>query len=150
MFFRFLGLSNSVLDRESQLDENAAQMIMKFLEHLPAPVCLVAHYGLGFDYPILKQAFDKLKVQLPDSMFCVDSICIFREIDEKRGCLEPKPYKLSLMYERIFQQPVVNAHQSEGDVNMITKLMQHYGVDFLTLAEERAIPFSKVAHLRYK
>lgn len=223
-------------------------MILKFLEHLPEPVCLVAHNGWNFDYPIIKQAFDKLKLQLPDSVVCVDSLRAFLEIDEKRNeqetklklevlpevCVESEPsisspipkeidwqklnettpkrptvlsneayrkrklindgcedddgnvdelgseakrprdlhvrrqlfsglkcaemkrypprgrYKLAHMFERIFLQPADAAHQAEADVKMLTKLIQHYGVDFLAFAEEQAIPFAQVVALGSK
>lgn len=246
--YRLLGLDNFLLERESRLDENAAQMILNFLEHLPAPVCLVAHNGWHFDYPIIKQAFHKLKLELPASVLCVDSLRAFLEIDERRNdhesnlklevlpeeCVESEPsrsspiskeidwqklnettpkrptllsnkayrkrklindgcededgnveevgseakrprelhvrrqlfsglkcaeikrypprgqYKLDHMFERIFRQPAYAAHQAEADVNMLTKLIQHYGVDFLAFAEEQSIPFAQVAPLGSK
>lgn len=71
-----------MLERESQLDTDAAQLIVSFLKHLPSPVCLVAHNGWGFDFPILRQAFEKLNIELPQSLTCVDSLRAFMEIDD--------------------------------------------------------------------
>ncbi|ALC38335.1 CG3165, partial [Drosophila busckii] len=233
---RITGLSNFLLERESRLDENAAQMIINFLKHLPAPVCLVAHNGWGFDFPIVKQAFDKIGMQLPDSVLCVDSLRAFLEIDDKRKltlsntkvalevelndnteqllckpidwqtlnettpkrptlpreeaylkrkqladgdydtsdetpskrtsstrelrsrrqlfsglkCAQTKRYppkglyQLGNLFSSKFSQPASNAHQAEADVVMLTKLIQHYGVDFLAFAEEQNIPFAEI------
>ncbi|KAH8352334.1 hypothetical protein KR084_003499 [Drosophila pseudotakahashii] len=246
------GLSNYLLERESKLDEDAAQLIISFLKHLPSPVCLVAHNGWGFDFPILRQAFEKLNMELPQSMTCVDSLRAFLEIDDnhkkeasllevpkslveteaipklepvrepeidfkepepakeidwrarnettpKRPILTPEEssvkrkklrgeneddeedqgppkrkthefrsrrqlfsglmcaenkrypprgvYQLGSLYTSKFQRPAANAHQAEADVAMLTKLIQHYGMDFLAFAEEQAIPFHQVAPL---
>ncbi|XP_017117162.1 uncharacterized protein LOC108139054 [Drosophila elegans] len=249
------GLSNYLLERESKLNGDSAQLIISFLKHLPAPVCLVAHNGWGFDFPILRQAFEKLNMELPQSTSCVDSLRAFFEIDQKRQkeqnllkvpenaqrpdpndeteavsehksfeetetafeepeiakeidwrarnettpkrpvltpkeaslkrkhlidgedddhspaklktkefrsrrqlfsgvqCAETKfypprgVYRLGTLYTNKFQRPASNAHQAEADVAMLTKLIQHYGMDFLAFAEEQAIPFHKVTPL---
>ncbi|XP_017858569.1 PREDICTED: uncharacterized protein LOC108610786 [Drosophila arizonae] len=239
------GLSNYLLERESKLNENAGELIKRFLEHLPPPVCLVAHNGWPFDFPIIKQALGKVNISLPASTLCVDSLSAFMAIDDKRNdkpvvvveestlpietrgelvdaadnsteiAVTPKEinwqalnestpkrqilnrqaaalkrqhmdvdgtefpaikrssndikarrqlftglkssttkryppcgvYGLSKMYSRIFERPAVNAHEAEADVSMLTKLIQHYGVDFLAFAEEQSIPFADVVPL---
>ncbi|KAH8251188.1 hypothetical protein KR032_002186 [Drosophila birchii] len=249
------GLSNYLLERESKLDRESAQLIISFIKHLPAPVCLVAHNGWAFDFPIVRQAFDKLNLELPHSVSCVDSLRAFLEIDDKRfreesiikvpgeaepkdheEKLEPEPckpeneilphvetetkeidwktrnettpkrpiltpsqasakrrqlsdedddlldgqtpakrttpdfrsrrqlfsglkcaetkrfpprlkYRLGSLYTSRFNRPAYNAHQAEADVAMLTKLIQHYGMDFLAFAEEQAIPFHEVKPL---
>ncbi|KAH8376740.1 hypothetical protein KR093_001130 [Drosophila rubida] len=86
-----LGLSNYLLERESKLNENAGQLIIKFIEHLPAPVCLIAHNGWQFDFPIIRRTFEKLNLEFPTSLRCVDSLRAFMEIDDKREediCIE--------------------------------------------------------------
>jgi len=221
----------------------------------------VAHNGWGFDFPILRQVFEKLNMELPKSITCVDSLRAFMEIDDKhkteeshleipqetpletkaipdleteaipevesikedettfkepepakeidwrarnettpkRPILMPKEssvkrkllrdgdeddpeeqnparrkaqefrsrrqlfsglmcaenkrfpprgvYNLGNLYTTKFQRTASNAHQAEADVAMLTKLMQHYGMDFLAFAEEQAIPFHEVAPL---
>ncbi|EDW87471.1 uncharacterized protein LOC6526651 [Drosophila yakuba] len=249
---RITGLSNYLLERESKLDADAAQLINGFLKHLPGPVCLVAHNGWGFDFPILRQTFEKLNIELPQSLTCVDSLRAFMEIDDtqhketsplkvpnavqetiaipelkddqetetahkepeavkdfdwrtrnettpKRPILTPKEtfakrkllrdcdeddleeqtpakrkpeefrsrrqlfsgfkcaetkrfpprgvYNLGSLFTSKFQRPALSAHQAEADVAMLTKLIQHYGMDFLAFAEEQAIPFHEVVPL---
>ncbi|KAH8273987.1 hypothetical protein KR044_007202 [Drosophila immigrans] len=79
------GLSNYLLERESTLNENAGQLVLNFIEHLPAPVCLIAHNGWSFDFPIIRKSFDKLNLQFPPTLRCVDSLRAFMEIDDKRA-----------------------------------------------------------------
>ncbi|KAH8334582.1 hypothetical protein KR059_011765 [Drosophila kikkawai] len=247
------GLSNYLLERESKLDRESAQLIISFIKHLPAPVCLVAHNGWGFDFPIVRQALEKLNLEFPPSVTCVDSLRAFLEIDDKRlreesiirepveaehkdqgeepdpepckpdneiiphvetetmkeidwktrnettpkrpiltpsqasakrkqlsdedddeqtpakrttqdfrsrrqlfsglKCAETKrfpprlKYRLGSLYTSRFNRPAHNAHQAEADVAMLTKLIQHYGIDFLAFAEEQAIPFHQVKPL---
>jgi three prime repair exonuclease-1 len=76
------GLSNELLEHERKFDENAADLIITFLNHLQQPVLLVAHNGARFDYPILKKHFNALNKSLPESVKCCDSLEIFRKIDE--------------------------------------------------------------------
>ncbi|KAH8279842.1 hypothetical protein KR054_008347 [Drosophila jambulina] len=250
------GLSNYLLERESKLDRESAQLIISFIKHLPAPVCLVAHNGWSFDFPIVRQAFEKVDLEFPHSVTCVDSLRAFLEIDDKRfreesiikepaeaeqkdheeepepepcepeneippdgetepikeidwktrnettpkrpiltpsqaslkrkqlsdedddllgaqtpakrktqdfrsrrqlfsglKCAETKrfpprlKYRLGSLYTSRFNLPAYNAHQAEADVAMLTKLIQHYGIDFLAFAEEQAIPFHQVKPL---
>lgn len=219
----------------------------------------MAHNGWGFDFPIVRQAFEKVNLELPQSVTCVDSLRAFLEIDDKRfkdesiirepakaeqkepepEC-EPEPvkeilsdvrteppklpelvkevdwqtrnettpkrpiltpsqkaakrkqlsdeddellesqtsakrtlkefssrrqlfsglkcaetkrypprlkYRLGSLFASRFNRPATNAHQAEADVAMLTKLIQHYGMDFLAFAEEQAIPFHQVKPL---
>lgn len=56
-------------------------------------------------------------------------------------------YKLGNIYERIFKMPAENLHRAESDVAILTKLILHYGLDFLAYAEERKQSFNKVPKL---
>ena len=59
--------------------------------HLPRPVCLVAHFGLGFDFPLLRAELEKIGfdfgsnsdeigLSLADDLLVVDSLEAFRQI----------------------------------------------------------------------
>ncbi|XP_011193531.2 uncharacterized protein Trex1_1 [Zeugodacus cucurbitae] len=80
---KITGLSNYSLEKETHFDENAASVITNFLKHMPQPVCLVAHNGDTFDFPIVKQTFNKLNLSLPCDILCVDSLMAFRILDQK-------------------------------------------------------------------
>ncbi|XP_014090369.2 DNA polymerase III PolC-type [Bactrocera oleae] len=77
------GLSNYSLEKESHFDENAAGIITNFLKHMQQPVCLVAHNGVTFDFPIVKQTFKKLNLNLPCETLCIDSLLAFRVLDQQ-------------------------------------------------------------------
>ncbi|XP_052897047.1 uncharacterized protein LOC128303978 [Anopheles moucheti] len=75
------GLYNDLLEKESQFDANAGEMIRLYLERLQKPACLVAHNGNRFDFILLKQHLLRIGVLLPADLFCVDSLPAFREIE---------------------------------------------------------------------
>lgn len=56
-------------------------------------------------------------------------------------------YKLGNIYKRCFNQEPVNLHRAESDVEVLTKLILYYGLDFLAYCEQRKQPFSKVPKL---
>lgn len=81
-------MSNYLLERESKFSKDSVELILSFMKHLPAPVCLVAHNGWNFDFPIIKQALEKHIAEIPSSgllpgVTCVDSLRAFLEIDDK-------------------------------------------------------------------
>ncbi|XP_058985860.1 three prime repair exonuclease 2-like isoform X2 [Musca domestica] len=56
-------------------------------------------------------------------------------------------YVLGNFYERVFQQKPMNLHRAEADVEILTKLILHYGLVFLAYAEERKQSFDEVLPL---
>lgn len=93
-----------MLENCSEFTIKTANMINAFLDTLEQPICLVAHNGKRFDYPILRKHFRSLvlnefrvikrasfksllfvhsqNVSMVD-VFCVDSVNIFREINDR-------------------------------------------------------------------
>ena len=51
-----------------------------FLDRLPSPVCLVAHNGNLYDFPLLKAELEKAGGKLGSEIFCVDSYVGIKEI----------------------------------------------------------------------
>ena len=47
-------LDNVNLSHQSQFDEDVGNVVMSFLNRLQKPICMVAHYGFKFDFPVLK------------------------------------------------------------------------------------------------
>ncbi|XP_017477346.1 PREDICTED: uncharacterized protein LOC108367268 [Rhagoletis zephyria] len=84
------GLSNYNLENESHFDENAANTILNFIKHMPQPVCLVAHNGDPFDFPIVKQTLDKFSLELPKDTLCLDSLRAFWGIDDMLKSVAPE------------------------------------------------------------
>ncbi|XP_055851005.1 three-prime repair exonuclease 1 [Episyrphus balteatus] len=78
---KITGLDNYMLENESSFDDNAANVIISFLKHMQQPVCLVAHNGDKFDFPILKHALSKLGLELPSNVLCIDSLGAIKDLD---------------------------------------------------------------------
>lgn len=74
------GLDNELLEYETSFDMNVFNTIKLFLECQQKPVCLIAENGHRFDFPILKNHFEKLNVSLPDYIMCADSLHAFYDI----------------------------------------------------------------------
>jgi DNA polymerase III alpha subunit (gram-positive type) len=135
------GLTNELLKDESQFDENAADLLVRFLSQLQQPVCLVAHNGNTFDYPILKAHLDSVGKSLPDTIVCCDSLKIFRQTNNKW-----KKFSLALIYKRLFGVDPPNAHNAEADV---ISLMNCVLVDpkFIDVAQRDSNCFSSIVAL---
>lgn len=56
-----LGLTNENLEHQRVFDDNLYRMMELFLERLETPICLVAHNGNRFDYPILQSELCKIQ-----------------------------------------------------------------------------------------
>jgi uncharacterized protein YprB with RNaseH-like and TPR domain len=78
------GLDNYNLTGQSKFDKNTVDLINSFLLLLPSPVCLVAHKGNDYDFPLLKAGIDKTGKSLSSDIVCVDSYIGIKEIFMKR------------------------------------------------------------------
>lgn len=56
------GLDNFLLADENAMSPNTLKQLVCFIENLQQPVCLVAHYGTGFDFPLLARKFKENKM----------------------------------------------------------------------------------------
>ena len=67
------GLDNYNLEGQSQFDLGTVELLQGFLSRLSGPVCLVAHNGHKFDFPLLLAEVKKAGGDLQSSILCVDS-----------------------------------------------------------------------------
>ena len=79
------GLDNYNLSDQAKFSKTTGDMINNFLSCLPSPVCLVAHNGNAYDFPLLTAEFEKLGMQLNLGTLCADSLLGMKEILGKRG-----------------------------------------------------------------
>ena len=81
------GLDNYNLTGQAKFDKNTAQLIKAFLSRLPAPICLIAHNGNLYDFPLLRAEIDKVEEQLGFDILCADSYVgmkvLLRKMEEK-------------------------------------------------------------------
>jgi len=67
------GLSNDNLEKQGRFDSNLVASFASFLSRLHPPVCLVAHNGVKFDFPLLQAELFKANGSLIDGLLCCDS-----------------------------------------------------------------------------
>ncbi|XP_022818522.1 uncharacterized protein LOC111350997 [Spodoptera litura] len=92
------GLNNDLLEHNTLFNLNVFNTINSFLQCLEKPVCLVSENGHSFDFPILKNHFEKLGVQLPDDILCGDSLYSFYDILEpSKGAGSTEGNKLAIV-----------------------------------------------------
>lgn len=81
--------------------------------------CHVSGYNSnGFDVPILANEFTRNDVQIPfnnETLF-IDVFQMYRKLNSMKLCD---------VYERIFGEPMKNAHDAEGDILATHKIMEH-------------------------
>jgi hypothetical protein len=63
-------------------------MLEHFVEHLTTPVCLVAHYGLGFDFPLLQSELVKTGSQLQSDLLVLDSLEALKQVFADKAAAE--------------------------------------------------------------
>ena len=80
---RLTGLDNYNLLDQSRFDKRTGSLLNAFLSLLPLPVCLVAHNGDLYDFPLLQAELLKAGVELRSDIFCVDSFIGLKEIFNK-------------------------------------------------------------------
>lgn len=78
------GLDNYNLTDQARFDKNTVSLLNIFLDRLPSPVCLVAHNGDNYDFPLLKAELEKAGGRLEEDIFCVDSYIGIKEIFSKQ------------------------------------------------------------------
>ncbi|XP_066992986.2 uncharacterized protein [Anabrus simplex] len=84
------GLYNELLEKEQPFNANLCDMLKGFLERLTPPICMVAHNGMKFDFPILLAELNKCGKMLSDEILCADSYLGFRELLMKQPGIQNK------------------------------------------------------------
>ena len=74
------GLDNYNLSGQATFDRNTGELLNSFLDRLPAPLCLIAHNGDLYDFPLLKSELEKAGINLPSNTLCADSYVGIKEI----------------------------------------------------------------------
>lgn len=147
------GMSEALLGNQ-RLFRDAVPSLRAFLASLPAPVCLLAHNGDYFDFPILR---DELRhagegdLGLP-GLLCCDTIKALRQIVQaapppKKKVKGAGPYSLDMLYKR-FCGRRSNAHQAEQDCVDLLKVCHHHRLPFLAYLEANRVPFHAAEPVR--
>ena len=78
-------MSNDLLENQSRFKPESVNLLKLFLENLPQPICLVAHNGSRYDYPLLKAELVNTGLQnLIENVYVVDSLTALKHIFNKK------------------------------------------------------------------
>jgi three prime repair exonuclease-1 len=112
------GLDNYNLTGQSKFNKNTGNLVNSFLNLLPFPVCLVAHNGNAYDFPLLKAEMEKSGTELNSEILCVDSYVGIKEIYRIRS-------EVSKKYDAMMEE--VNKAQEllmiEMEIDSVTNLI---------------------------
>ena len=70
-------------------------MLSSVLNRLPSPVCLIAHNGDLYDFPLLQEEMDNIGTSLNSQIMCADSYTGIKDIFKKRN--EVKKFKMLIL-----------------------------------------------------
>ncbi|KAF5303348.1 hypothetical protein FQR65_LT08261 [Abscondita terminalis] len=116
---KITGLSNDLLEYQPRFNSTSYGIMYEFLNMLRKPVCLVAHNGNGFDYPILKAEIDKTGNALPDDILCVDSLIAFRNLLSKKKNMPVIKKEVPFEFDDDFDSILVEAvGKIESDIEI--------------------------------
>ncbi|RUS89102.1 hypothetical protein EGW08_003110 [Elysia chlorotica] len=104
---------------DSSTFKEQVPMMMTFLKNLPQPVCLVAHNGDRFDFPLLVRHLEDAGTdvqELPD-VVCADSFLAFKATVPMRS------FKLSNIYTRVCSAYPPSTHSAEQDSQMLMDIV---------------------------
>ncbi|KAK3744841.1 hypothetical protein RRG08_050780 [Elysia crispata] len=131
------GLTNADLQNSPTFEEQVPILTL-FLKHLPQPVCLVAHNGARYDFPLLARQLEDAGVNISnlENISCVDTIPIFQVMMPMRR------YRLDEMYRQIcgtsFSQ---KKHSAEDDcVKLMEIIRKKDSESFVKLCEKTSQP----------
>ncbi|XP_053456603.1 three-prime repair exonuclease 1 isoform X2 [Nycticebus coucang] len=144
------GLSTAVLAAHGRqrFDDNLANLLLAFLQRQPQPLCLVAHNGDRYDFPLLQAELAMLGLASAlDGAFCVDSITALKALERASSPSEHGPrksYSLGSIYMRLYGQAPPDSHTAEGDVLALLSICQWKPQALLQWMDAHAKPFSTV------
>lgn len=154
------GLTNRNLHDQGTFDENTATLITSFLAHLKKPVCILAHNGKLFDFPLLKAEFEKLNTQLPSDVYIVDTLVGFRKFGMPELPLNQKlhkdvkfklngniSYALQNLHLYFFGKLHIGSHSSEGDCIALAKVCHKVRDMIIPWIDENCSNFDSIASL---
>ena len=151
-------LDNYNLSDQTRFDPTTGDMLNMFLDRLPAPVCLVAHNGDFYDFPLLKAELEKVGVQLRPGILCADSYIGIKAIFENRNdftCGEnveknedetkennPKSFALINLHKHMLGCKPIMSHGAEADCLALLRITAVLGKDWLVWLQKNCRLFS--------
>jgi three prime repair exonuclease-1 len=150
------GLSNDLLEHQALFCKNVVEMLTKWLEMNRKPICLVAHNGNRFDFPILRREIESTCSSLPEDLLCIDSLAAFRDLDRSGEVVQttskevvqttPKeiPFELDDGFDELLVQAVEEYERSQklspAEVQKINETTPHKQIVGRAGGEDARVP----------
>lgn len=77
------------MENQKAFTAETVTLISAFLNHLRKPICLLAHNGNKFDFPLLVAELKRINQSLDKSLLCADTLEAFRSLDGLPARYEP-------------------------------------------------------------
>ena len=149
------GLDNYNLSGQATFDKETGQLLNSFLERLPKPLCLVAHNGESYDFPLLKAELEKAEVMLPNDTLCTDSYTGIKEIFKRSEhdlhlknkmefiCIrKPTSYSLASLHKHLLGCSPIQSHGAEVDCLALMRITSVLGIEWVNWVKENCKLFS--------
>ena len=136
------GLDNYNLFEQTKFDASLVRMINDFVKRLPAAVCLVAHNGDKYDFPLLKAEIHKCGEKIDHSLLCADSYKALKSIIEsKQNIKQNISFSLGNLYNKFFGSFPEFSHGAEEDCYTLMKVSSVFNADFIDWIEDNNYKF---------
>ncbi|XP_005371887.1 three prime repair exonuclease 2 [Microtus ochrogaster] len=128
--------------RKAAFNDDVVRTLQGFLSRQEGPICLVAHNGFDYDFPLLCTELQRLGAHLPQDTVCLDTLPALRGLDRAHShgtrAQGRKSYSLASLFHRYFQAEPSAAHSAEGDVHTLLLIFLHRAAELLSWADEQA------------
>ncbi|XP_077002731.1 three prime repair exonuclease 2 isoform X2 [Tamandua tetradactyla] len=145
------GLSGEGLARcgKAGFDGAVVRTLRAFLSRQAGPLCLVAHNGFDYDFPLLRTELQRLGARLPADTICLDTLPALRGLDRAHShatrAQGRRGYSLGSLFRRYFQAEPRAAHSAEGDVHTLLLVFLQRAPELLAWADEQARLWAHIA-----
>ncbi|XP_076800659.1 uncharacterized protein LOC143445442 [Clavelina lepadiformis] len=134
---RISGLTNHLISRSAKeaFNPDTTFTIMNFLQRQAPPICLLAHNGVEFDFPILRDHLTSFDIKFPffNELYCSDTVIGMRSLWNAQNSTQYAAdrkyvsFKLQSVYERYFPDgEAPKYHHAEGDVLALIKISMKF------------------------
>uniref|UniRef100_G1KIA5 exodeoxyribonuclease III n=1 Tax=Anolis carolinensis TaxID=28377 RepID=G1KIA5_ANOCA len=149
------GLTNEMFswNKKQKFNLDILHMMTAFFIRQHPPICLVAHNGCSYDFPLLKAELSALGLSGLDGIYCADTLKAMKALDkeniqlsqfiyESKQCGKKMKYGLQDMYFRFYKAYPPNSHSAEGDVITLINIFQQSATDLMWWMDSNARPFN--------
>ncbi|XP_038604452.1 three prime repair exonuclease 2 [Tachyglossus aculeatus] len=147
---KITGLNNQNLtdNQKPCFDGTVVKILREFLSRQVSPICLVAHNGFAYDFPLLRTELQRLGANLLEDTYCLDTLPALKGLDKahdhgtrsRRG----KSYRLGNLYRQYFGDDPKAAHSAEGDVYTLVMVFLHRAPELLQWAGTKARSWDEI------